>query len=329
MILKLLLSIFLLSSLIADDYRLGEGIKIASLPMYVGGYFSADYQNINGKNRYRLDDIALLSYGNYSKFSYMLELEYKQFYVLNENAGKYTSTQDTRLHTERLYVNYALDENYNFRLGKYSTQAGFWNLLPINVLRDTTSVPMSTNIIFPKFTTGVLLSYKSYNNANFNIDIMLQNNSDLDSVYNNYKMDEHYGVGIGYEKNNLAVKLNLGFFDGLFINNQSQNLYYYMLSFKYETEKLQLIGELGSQKTAQVYKTKYAAYLQTVYHVTQKHAGVLRLESYDDKNLAIKEDIAIFGYSYRPLYPISLKAEYQFHSIHKNNQAMLSLSVLF
>jgi len=329
MIAKLLLSLFLLSSLVADEYHLGEGIKVASLPVYVGGYFSADYRNINGANRYRLDDIALLSYGNYNKFSYMAELEYKGFYVLDENAGKYTTTQDTTLHTERLYINYAVDENYNFKIGKYSTQAGFWNLLPINVLRDTTSIPMSTNIIFPKFTTGVLLSYKSYNDANFNIDVMLQNNSDLDPVYNNYKMDEHYGFGIGYEKDNLAVKFNFGLFDGLFTDNQSQNLYYYMASFEYETEKTQVIGELGSQKTDKVYTTKYAGYLQALYHFTQKHAGVLRLESYDNTKTAIKEDIAILGYSYRPLYPVSLKAEYQFHSIHKTNQAMLSLSVLF
>ena len=339
MIAKLLFFFFLMiSSLNADDvqarptessYHLGEGMKVASLPLYLGGYFSLDYRNMQGENRYRLDDIALLSYGNYNRFSYMAELEYKSFYVVNENKGKYTTTRDDSLHTERLYVNYAVDENYNFRVGKYSTQAGFWNLLPINVLRDTTSVPMSTNIIFPKFTTGVLLSYKSYNDASLNMDVMIQNNRDLDAVYNNYKMDEHYGVGIGYEKDNLAVKFNFGLFDGLFANSRSQNLYYYMASFKYTTEKIELMGEVGSQKTSQVYTTKYAGYLQGAYHFTQEHIGVLRLESYDDRSLATKEDIAIFGYSYRPLYPVSLKAEYQFHSIHKNNQTMFSISVLF
>ena len=333
MIIKVLFSMFLFWSVLladkTDSYHLGEGVQVASFPMYIGGYISTDYRNFNGENRYRLDDLALLSYGNYNKFSYMAELEYKGFYVLTENAGTYTTGQDRTLHTERLYVNYAFDENYNFRVGKYSTPAGFWNLLPINVLRDTTSIPQSTNLLFPKFTTGVLLSYKSYDDANFNVDVMLQNNADLDATYNNYNMDEHYGIGFGYEKNNLALKFNFGLFDGLFANNSSQNLYYYMASFKYETEKIELLGELGSQKIAHSYTTKYAGFLQGLYRFTQKHAGVLRLESYDNKKTATLEDIAIFAYSYRPLYPISIKAEYQFHSIHKNNQALVSFSVLF
>ncbi len=332
---KLLLFLFLLSNLFADEfiedksYHLGEGVQVASLPLYVGGYISADYRGVDGNNSYRLNDLALLSYGNYSKFSYLAEIEYKNFYLHNENAGKITVSKDRKIHTERLYLNYTLNENYSVKVGKYSTPAGFWNLLPINVLRETTSIPQSTIILFPNFTTGVLFSYKRYKEATFYFDVILQNNADLDPTYNNYRMDENYGIGLGYEKENLSLKLNFGFFDGLFANNRSQNLYYYMASLKYATEKIEILGELGSQKSAHIYTTKYAGYLQGLYHFTQKHGGVLRLESYDDKKLGVQDDLAIFGYSYRPLYPISLKAEYQFHKIHKNNQIMCSLSVLF
>ncbi len=333
MFVKLLLLFSLLSSLFAETssskYILGEGVQVAQLPLYVGGYFSADYRGIDGNNTYRLNDLALLSYGAYSKFSYLAEIEYKNFYLYNENAGKHTSSQDRTLHTERLYMHYDFNENSAVTLGKYSTPAGFWNLLPINVLRETTSIPQSTNLLFPKFTTGLLWSYKNYGNATFKVDVIAQNNADLDPTYNNYKLDEHYALGLSYEKNDLALKVNFGFFDGRPANNVSKSLYYYMASLKYATNSVEILAELGSQKSTHVYTTKYAGYLQGVYKLTQKHAAVLRLESYDDSVHGIKEEIGILGYSYRPLYPVSFKVEYQLHSLHQNNQVQCSISVLF
>jgi len=286
-----------------DSYNLGEGTQIGKLPIYLGGYFSTDYRNMNGDNRYRMDDIALLSYGNYKKFSYMAEFEYKDFYILSENGGKYSTQKNTSLHTERLFVDYNMDENYLLRVGKYNSPIGYWNLLPINVLRDTTSSPISTTILFPKFTTGAMASYSTYGKGNFKLNVMLQHNNDLDFNYNNYNIDEHYGLGLVYERDTWSFKLNLGEFDGLFVNNKSQTLYYYMASAKYETEKFQIMSEIGSQKSAKKYTTRYAGYLQGLYHINEKHAAVMRL--------------------------VSIKTEYQLHSIKKNNQFLLSLSVLF
>jgi len=312
-----------------QNYNLGEGIQMGKLPVYLGGYFSTDYRNMNGENRYRMDDVALLSYGNYQKFSYMAELEYKGLYILSEKGGKYSTQKDTTLHSERLFVDYNMDENYLFRVGKYNSPIGYWNLLPINVLRDTTSNPISTLILFPKFTTGAMASYSTYGEGNFKLNVMLQHNADLDSSYNNYSMDEHYGLGLVYEKDSWNFELNVGEFDGLFVNNQSQILYYYMASLKYETEKFQIMSEIGSQKSDKKYTTRYAGYLQGLYHINEKHAAVVRFESYDDVKNSTNDAIALLGYSYRPLYPISMKVEYQLHSLKKNNQFLCSFSVLF
>jgi hypothetical protein len=313
----------------SNNYTLGEGIQIAQYPIYIGGYFSTDYLNVGTKNRYRVNNLALLSYGNYDKFSYMAEFEYKGLYILNKNAGKYTSTTDTAIHTERFYIDYNMNENYLFRVGKYNSPIGYWNLLPINVLRETTSNPISTLILFPTFTTGIMVSYSTFGKANLKVNLLLQKNADLDASYNNYRMDDHYGLGLVYEKNEWNFKLNLGEFDGLFVNAKSQILYYYMASLKYETEKFQIMSEIGSQKSDKSYTTRYAGYVQGLYHINEEHAAVLRLESYDDVYHNIKEDIAVFGYSYRPTYPVSIKTEYQLHSLQKNNQFLLSFSVLF
>jgi len=330
---KLLLLMALSASLLGDDqesgYQLGEGVQIGTLPLYVGGYISADYQYLDSKSRYRIDDLAFLAYGNYNKLSYMAEFEFKEFYTLSQEQTGYSTQQDTALHVERLYSDYTFNENYMLRVGKYNSQVGFWNLLPINVLRETTSNPVSTEIIFPKFTTGLYGAYSSFNEGDLTIDMMLQHNDDFDAEYNNYDIDEHYGLGITYAKDALAVKFNIGMFDSYRVDKTTQNLYYLLASMKYETEKYQILSEIGTQSTTQGLTTEYAGYLQGVYHLSEKHAAIVRLESYKDLLNAVDDDITILGYTYRPLYPVALKAEYQWHSIHVENQFLFSFSVLF
>ena len=71
----ILIFVFLLTVQADEEYQLGEGIQVGSLPLYIGGYFSLDYKYMDSEDRYRIDDVAVLAYGNYNKFSYMLELE--------------------------------------------------------------------------------------------------------------------------------------------------------------------------------------------------------------------------------------------------------------
>ncbi|MCK9472496.1 hypothetical protein [Sulfurimonas sp.] len=324
-----LVFIFLLFLQAEEEYQLGKGIQVGSLPFYVGGYFSLDYKHTDDIDRYRVDDVAIIGYGNYEKFSYMAEFEFKELYVKTEQNGLKTSTNNNNLYTERLYLDYNFNENYMFRVGKYNSPIGFWNLLPVNVLRETTSNPMSVNILFPKFTTGLNSSYISYGEGELKVDVMLQHNNDIDFEYNNYKINEHYGFGVSYEKNDYAVKLNGGYFHNLDKNAVEDNLYYLLLSARYESSKYQILSEIGSQKSKSRYTTEYAGYIQGLYRFSQQHIGVIRVESYDDNVKAIDDDMLIIGYTYRPLYPIAIKSEYQFHSQSDQNQFLFSFSVLF
>ena len=312
-----------------EEYKLGEGIQVGSLPFYIGGYFSLDYIKKEGETKYSVDDVAILGYGNYNKFSYMIELEYKELYSYTDRDSQTYTDKDSHLYTERLYVDYNYDENFMFRTGKYNSDIGFWNLLPINVLRETTSSPQSTYIIFPKFTTGLDSSYSSYEDGGLKINATLQHNKGIDEDdYNNYEVDKHYGAGLSYELDEYTFKINGGYFHTDY-NNDKENLYYMLVSAKYEADKYQILTELGSQKSKEEYTTKYAGYIQGAYRFTQKHIGVLRAESYDNKKLNASEEIFVVGYTYRPLYPIALKSEYQFHSKEDDNKLLFSLSVLF
>ena len=55
----------------ADNYELGHGYKVSD-KLYLGGYFSVDYSKGESLDKFRLDDVALLAYGNLSpKISYL------------------------------------------------------------------------------------------------------------------------------------------------------------------------------------------------------------------------------------------------------------------
>lgn len=311
----------------SSSYEFGNGLQLGNLPLYIGGYASLDYKKSDDTSRYRVDDIALMSYGNYEKLSYMAEFEFKEFYTLTQNEAKPNTTEkNTKLHTERLYVDYNINENYLLRIGKYNTPIGYWNMLPVNVLRDTSSNPMSTELLFPKFITGAAASYTSYSSSDIIVDILLQHNDAIDDSYNNYKMDSHYGLGITYAKDDFSLKLNLGTFHNI---DDAKRYSYAMISAKYMIESIDISGELGTQTSEGEFTTKYAGYIQSVYHFSQQHHGIVRIESYDDAKTKEQENIALVGYTYRPIYPIALKAEYQLHSLHASNQFLCSFSVMF
>ena len=317
----------------SNTYTLGEGLQLGNSPIYIGGYVSMDYQRREHENRYRLDDIALLSYGQFKSLSYMFEAEFKSFWVkYDTDYGNFIS-RDQKIYIERAYLDYQHDEHFQFKLGKYNSPIGYWNLLPINVLRDTTSSPELVDLVFPRFTTGLEASYTSFAENSLQFDVMLQANPSLDDDYNNYHVKNHLGLGLTYELDNLSLKINAGFFkkdlDDEVIIGDNKDFYYALMSARYEVDQYQVTAELGTQWGDKTQTTRYAGYIQGAYYFTAQHTGIIRLESYDNHLYGINDNIAIFGYTYRPVYPVAFKLEYQRHSLEYQNQWLFSLSVLF
>ena len=104
----------------------------------------------------------------------------KELYVKTKVNDRTFTHKDTNLYIERLYVDYTLNENYMIRVGKFNSPIGYWNLVPINVLRDTSSHPITSDILFPEFTTGALATFSHYDTGEIKVDVTLQNNTDLD-----------------------------------------------------------------------------------------------------------------------------------------------------
>ena len=66
------LLLFSLQTLIyADDegYRLEHGIRVGNIPLYAGGYFSFEYENIDdGSETVKFDDFSLMLYGGSQRY---------------------------------------------------------------------------------------------------------------------------------------------------------------------------------------------------------------------------------------------------------------------
>lgn len=347
---KFLSAIALLFSIThaASSYELGEGYSIIDPYLYVGGYFSTSYsygKNINGAS---LDDVALLAYGSIDKLSYIVEFESLNPYQYSFTSDK--STSHSKIYAERIFAKYQINENFSVKAGKFYTPVGFWNEIPINVLRDTTSNPLTVEKIYPKMATGLNLQYSSYTNTLFQIDLLAQNSADIDPKYNDSKIKQHYAATLTLGKDALTCKLSGGYykeFEKTFLANDGDNdeddylehyehqktddIYNYLLfGFKYDTEDFYIQSEIGKQFLNYKTKIDYMGYIQGVYRYENKHFFIVRLENYsDDENERHHDTFSVLGYTYRPIYPIAIKTEYQFHAIKENDKALISLSVLF
>lgn len=322
-----ILFFFLCSSLYAKqpDYELGRGLQIGQFPLYLGGYFSVEYENTNANEELlKLDELALMFYGEQDHLSYMLELEAEDIY----SSSGYNNS--STIHLERLYLNYGFNENYELKLGKFNSIIGIWNQTPINVLRDTSSNPIITEQLFPKFISGTELKYQTFNEHMLTVHTMLQEGEDLDKIfndeiYNNLEADRHYGVGVSFQHDETLYQFNAGYFH--LTTGESYN--YLLGAFKYEQSDFKLQGELGTQFSHGENTIPYMGYLQGSYTMQEKHEAILRIESYDDRNIDTKETFAVIGYTYRPYYAVAIKGEYQWHSLNNENELILSISVLF
>jgi len=317
-----------LTSISVHAYEMGRGYKLSD-NIHVGGYFSADYTKSKDEEYARLDDVALLSYGNITEdLSFLVELEAAPFYTYDfiaENGDK-----DTYFHKERLYLDYKYSQSINFRIGKQITPIGYWNLEPINVLRDTSSSPILSSEMFPKFLSGIDIYGYIPGSESLKYHMYGQKNEDLDEEYINIKNKHFYGISL---ENEVDYDFQYGGNIGEYISLDDKRSRFIGLNLKYENSDITfqteaLFSDIEDINT-RVSDYKFATYIQSMYKIDPQNAVVARYEYFKDNALGVKQNIGVFGYSYRPIYSISIKGEYQVNSDSDLNKFIISFSVLF
>lgn len=311
----------------ADPYIFGQGVHV-NKALNIGGYFSTEFEAKDGEETFTMDDLALLAYGEINPMlSYLAELEAVGFYSKNLTNGEEETNR--QFHIERLYGDLWMADAFNIRFGKQITPIGYWNAEPINVLRDTTSNPLYSKLLFPKFLTGIDINGYIPEMEDTQYHLFGQDNRDLDDDYINIPNTHFFGLSVEKE---FSGGWNGGGSIGEYITRTDQRTRFLQANAKYCSAKWQILtegivakSEYGGSERA----TAVSGYVQGMYRYTPEHAFIGRYEYFNDHYTGYKDNIGVFGYSYRPMYPVSLKGEYQWHSISDENRYLFSFSVLF
>ena len=326
-IVKVGLILGLIAVLQADPYTLGHGVQ-ADKALNVGGYFATEFE-FKGRDRtFTLDDIAVMAYGDINPmFSYMAEFEAIGFYQKNLTDGSQTSKR--QFHAERMYGDVWLSDAYNIRFGKQITPIGYWNKEPINVLRDMTSNPLYSFLLFPKFLTGIDINGYVPAIEGLKYHLFGQKNPDLDDEYINIRNKHFFGLALEKE---ISTDYSCGGSIGDYIPIASQRTRFLQANAKYDDSKWQVLSEVllaKSEYGGTDSDYTLSGYVQGMLRYTPQYAFLGRYEHFNDHHMGSEDNIGTVGFSYRPIYPVSFKGEYQLHSLNNESRALFSFSVLF
>lgn len=325
-VIKLLLLLMVVCTVVyADEYTFGDGLQVGDSPVIVSGYVSSMYDVNKHSKIADIDNVALLAYGEFDEYDFLAELEvtdvYKKEYGANANESR-----SSTFHVERLYGDYYFGDDEQLRIGKFNSDVGFWNQMPINVLRATTSSPNFVKDFFPKLTTGAHYESRESNGLVSRISATLQNNPDLDPGYNNFNIDRHYAVACDVGNKEMLWRFGGGYFRYELTGYKSM---YLLGAFKIEKKQWDLLFESIVRHDIEDRKLSYDMYTQGVWHLTEKHDTIFRIEVEKAPLTQLHDANTVLGYTYRPFSNIALKGEYEAHQESELNRWLFSLSVLF
>jgi hypothetical protein len=317
---KKILLFVIFSSFLFSTEPIEYGWDIPHTPLRVGGYIDALYDK-SIEEKFLFEDLSLLLSANQNRFDFLSEIEISHFNL----DGKSHGSADIDPNFERLQLMYTIDDTHAIKVGRFNSDVDFWNQAPVNILQETTTVPHITRSLYPKATTGI--SYIKTFNDEDKFSITFQNNRDIGDEYADWVVaDKH--ISLAYHGVNDEFLWSLA--SGFYREEKSQHEAYYAgVGVEYEYKEGVFQAELFTQKGEEGLSKPYSAYLESTWNFSKRQNIVMRLEAYDDEELATEEVVSLLGYVYRPFSNLALKGEYVHHSDLPLNRFVASFSVMF
>lgn len=140
----------------AQRYELGHGLRLGQSGFTLGGYGELRYAEPRRDDfRFSLETLsAILWWDGGGRWHFFSEVELDD--ALQLQPGDST-TDKARVVSERLYFDYTSRDELKFRIGKFLTPVGRWNLVHAAPLTWTTSRPLVTETTFPTNATGAMV----------------------------------------------------------------------------------------------------------------------------------------------------------------------------
>lgn len=137
-------------------YELGQGVNFPQLGVNIGGYLSLRYRDVeDAPSSLSLKDLSLLLSADLSaRINVFAEAEIGEALSITQDG---VDSAAAEFEFERLYVDYRARPEATFRLGKFLTPVGRWNLIHADPLVWTVSRPLATSVSFARQATGAML----------------------------------------------------------------------------------------------------------------------------------------------------------------------------
>lgn len=312
-------------------YELGRGLKLNDTGLTLGGYTTVEYNQLKGNDpRLTLSHTSLFLWWEgqeHFKFFYEVDLE-------NAVATRYRSGDTDRyLSLERLYVDYAFSDSLTFRVGKFLTPIGRWNLIHADPLVWTTSRPLVTQSVFPDNATGGMatgtfvmlerpIDYSLYvsSGQDLRADPKQDPFSDAQGVHINVPLNDSSQIGFSYatfhQEGSPDEKRNLAGVDFLWSHN-----------------RFEVSGEaVNRSSNHRADRGESGAFLQAVAPLSDRLYAVGRIETFRSAGSIVPVRLRVIGLTFRVNPALSIKMEL-LHTQHNETAVqegfMSSLSILF
>jgi hypothetical protein len=315
-----------------SSYELGRGLRLGESGFTLGGYASAQYQDLkNSDLRASLSHLSMfLWWESESRLKFFSEVDSEDTF-----ATSYHSEAGERhyLALERLYFDYAFSDSLTLRAGKFLTPIGRWNLIHADPLVWTTSRPLITRNLFPVNATG-LMALGNFpmlgRQADYTVYASLGHELRADPAQDPF--NEAYGARFNLSASeNMQVGLSYAIFAQRALREEHKQLL--GLDFLWSARGYELTGEAayrmsneGAQRDAK------GGFIQGVAPLFDRLYAVGRIEAIRQPDIFNITRIWLLGLNYRYSRAISLKLEFV-HGTNNDISApsgfLSSISVLF
>ncbi len=317
----------------APHLQLERGWQLPGTGFTLGGYATEDF-TIEKHAPWALttEDLSLfIGWEGTGKLKFFSELSLEDALVFKQ-PGELT-TRNRSLAFERVYFDYAQSERLNFRLGKFLTPVGHWNLIHADPLVWTTSRPLITDRPFPTYATGAMI-YGTGTALGKEIDYSLYatNGQGIRGNSKQDPFDSAYGLHLSYATPRSG---QIGFSYANFTQRSAvaerKNLF--GVDYIWSHDRYELSGEAiyRFSSRGRLWNEK-GIFIQAVAPLSEKLYGVGRYEYFRQAGPLPGVNLWVAGLAFRITPTAVLKAEFVHgvnNEIHATEGFLSSFSVLF
>lgn len=296
------------STIRIGNYEVGRGLPLGDSGITLGGYATARYDDVRGRNpRLTADHLSLMLWWEGSgRFKFFSEADLEEG-LATRRAG---ADEERFLALERFYLDYAVSDSVNIRLGKYLTPIGRWNQIHADPLVWTTSRPMVTRAVFPLTATGGMVQGTvSVGNREMDYAVFLSAGTELRRKPAEDPFSEARGMHFNLPlSDNLQVGLSVADFEQEATRGQRKRLA--GMDFLWSKKRWEITGEAVYRNFSEgASQTEKGGFVQVVAPVSGRLYAVGRVESFRFAGTDKSARNWVAGVNYRYNRALSLKAE--------------------